>query len=79
MISILTPGKSALLLGKPGVGKTAILEGLAYRIQKGIVPNSLKDYDIYKTSAAELHSNCVYQGMIEKRILDLFKTLENER
>ena len=34
ILTLLTPEKSALLVGKPGIGKTAIVEGLAYRIQK---------------------------------------------
>ena len=76
MITILTPGKSALLIGKPGVGKTAILEGLAYNIQKDNVPKVLKDFVIYKTSAATLNNNCVYNGMLEKNVLDLFNALE---
>ena len=37
ILILLTPDKSAVLLGKPGVGKTATVEGLAYRIQKGLV------------------------------------------
>ena len=38
ILILLTPGKSAVLIGKPGVGKTAIVEGFAYRIQIGNVP-----------------------------------------
>jgi len=45
---LLTPDKSAILTGKPGIGKTAIVEGLAYMIQKGEVPDALKDYTIIK-------------------------------
>ena len=41
ILTLLTPEKSALLVGKPGIGKTAIVEGLAYRIQKGMVPDAL--------------------------------------
>lgn len=78
MITILTPKKSALLLGKAGVGKTSILEGLAYRIQKGDVPKAMKNYTIYSTSGAALNSNCMYRGMMEKRVLDLFNALKNE-
>ena len=43
ILILLTPDKSAVLVGKPGVGKTATVEGLAYRIQKGLVPDILKE------------------------------------
>ena len=43
---LLTPEKSGLLVGKPGIGKTAIVEGLAYLIQKNQVPDALKGYKI---------------------------------
>ena len=39
---------SMILYGKPGIGKTAIVEGLAYRIQKGMVPDALKNYSLIK-------------------------------
>lgn len=54
MIILLTPEKSALLVGKPGIGKTAIVEGIAYLIQKGVAPNALKDYRIVKINATTL-------------------------
>lgn len=54
MLVLLTPDKSALLIGKAGIGKTAIVEGLAYKIQKNEVPNALKGYTIIKVSAASL-------------------------
>ena len=42
ILVLLTPDKSAILTGKPGIGKTAIVEGLAYKIQKDEVPDALK-------------------------------------
>ncbi len=51
---LLTPDKSAILTGKPGVGKTAIVEGLAYRIKIGNIPNALKDYTIIKVNTSAL-------------------------
>ncbi len=54
VLILLTPEKSAILVGKPGVGKTAIVEGLAYRIQIGNVPNYLKGYNIIKVNTSAL-------------------------
>ena len=51
---LLTPEKSACLVGKPGIGKTAIVEGLAYRIQMNDMPNALKGYSVYKISTPSL-------------------------
>ena len=54
ILILLTPDKSAVLTGKPGVGKTACVEGLAYRIQKGMVPDVLKDYQVIKVNTSAL-------------------------
>lgn len=54
VLILLTPEKSAILTGKPGVGKTALVEGLAYRIQIGNVPKSLADYQIIKVNTSAL-------------------------
>ena len=54
LLVLLTPEKSAVLIGKPGVGKTAIVEGLAYRIQNGEVPDILKGYKIINIKTASL-------------------------
>ena len=54
ILTLLTPEKSAILVGLPGIGKTAIVEGLSYRMQRGEVPNVLKDYTIYKLNTAAL-------------------------
>ena len=51
---LLTPEKSACLVGKPGIGKTAIVEGLAYRMQMNDMPNALKGYTVYKISTPSL-------------------------
>ena len=45
---LLTPEKSACLVGKPGIGKTAVVEGLAYEIINNTVPDALKGYRIIK-------------------------------
>ena len=54
---LLTPEKSAILVGKPGIGKTAIVEGLAYRLQLGDIPNALKGYSVWKISTPSLIGN----------------------
>lgn len=51
---LLTPEKSACLVGKPGIGKTAIVEGLAFRMQLNDMPNALKGYSVYKISTPSL-------------------------
>ena len=54
ILILLTPDKSAVLIGKPGVGKTATVEGLAYRIQRNLVPDVLKGYQVIKLNTAAL-------------------------
>ena len=51
---LLTPEKSAILVGKPGIGKTSIVEGLAYRIQRNKVPDALKGYRIISVKTTSL-------------------------
>ncbi len=54
ILILLTPEKSAILTGKPGIGKTSIVEGLAYRIQKNEVPEALQGYDIINIKTPSL-------------------------
>ncbi len=54
ILTLLTPEKSALLVGKAGIGKTAIVEGIAYRIQRNEVPDALKGWSIIKINVASL-------------------------
>lgn len=69
ILVLLTPDKSAVLIGKPGVGKTAIVEGLAYRIQKGAVPDILKDYKVIKLNTAALLGTDPVTGESKVQIL----------
>lgn len=57
ILVLLTPEKSAILVGKPGIGKTAIVEGLACRIQYGAVPNVLKGFRIFRINTVALLGN----------------------
>ncbi len=67
ILTLLTPEKSALLVGKPGIGKTAIVEGLAYRIIKGYVPDALLNYQIIKINISSLIGNTSINGETENR------------
>lgn len=76
---LLTPDKSALLVGKPGIGKTAIVEGLAYLIEKDSVPNVLKGYRILKLSTSSLVGKIEQDGkeeLIIQKIVDELKNTE---
>lgn len=68
ILTLLTPEKSALLVGKPGIGKTAIVEGIAYRIIKGYVPDALLSYQIIKINITSLIGNTTSNGEQETRI-----------
>ena len=59
---------NVILIGEPGVGKTAILEGLAERIVKNDVPNSLKDKEIYELDMGALIAGAKYRGEFEERL-----------
>ena len=65
IIVLLTPEKSGLLVGKPGIGKTAIVEGLAYLIQQNNVPEALKGYRIIKINSTSLLGNMTINGKDE--------------
>lgn len=74
ILVLLTPEKSAVLVGKPGIGKTAIVEGLAYRIQRGEVPDALKDYTIYRVNTTAL----INTNGEENRVLKLVEELKKK-
>lgn len=76
MLVLLTPDKSAILVGKPGIGKTAIVEGIAYRIEKGMVPDVLKDMRVIKISVSSIMGTAVSEGVLEQRLEILVKEIK---
>ena len=77
ILVLLTPDKSAILTGKPGIGKTAIVEGLAYKIQKEEVPDALKGYEIVKIDTQALVGTVKDTGDTRvQALIDEIKTKE---
>ena len=66
-----------VLIGEPGVGKTAIVEGLAQRIVKGDVPNSLKDKTIWELDMGALIAGAKYRGEFEERLKAVLKEIKD--
>jgi SpoVK/Ycf46/Vps4 family AAA+-type ATPase len=76
VLILLTPDKSAILTGKPGVGKTAVVEGLAWRIQMGLVPDLLDGYQVIKVNTSALIGLDPNTG--ESKIQNLIDELKSE-
>jgi len=68
-----------LLIGEAGVGKTAIAEGLAYRIEEGQVPDVIADAVVYSLDLGSLLAGTKYRGDFEKRLKALLGELEKEK
>src|SRR5690606_14935786 len=66
-----------LLVGEPGVGKTAIAEGLAWMIEEGKVPEPLADAVVYSLDMGALLAGTKYRGDFEKRFKALLNELKN--
>jgi ATP-dependent Clp protease ATP-binding subunit ClpA len=69
---------NVILVGDPGVGKTAIAEGLAFNIVKGAVPDFLKDYTVYNLDISAMLAGSKYRGDFEERFKQVIKALQKK-
>lgn len=77
ILALITPDKSALLVGKPGIGKTALVEGLAYRIHNNQVPDVLKNWRIIKINLPALLGKMVVNGVEVSKLQLLINEIDN--
>lgn len=77
ILTLITPDKSVLLVGKPGIGKTAIVEGLAYRIKKQLVPDIIKGYKVVKINLPALMGMINQDGVEVSKLQLLINELSN--
>ncbi|OQB05957.1 MAG: Negative regulator of genetic competence ClpC/MecB [bacterium ADurb.Bin212] len=68
-----------VLIGEPGVGKTAIIEGLALKIKHGDVPSAIADKEIYTLDLSALLAGTMYRGQFEARIKKLLEEIEKNK
>ncbi len=66
-----------VLIGEPGVGKTAIVEGLAQRIIRGDVPEGLKDRTVFSLDMTALMAGAMYRGQFEERLKAVLKEIKD--
>ena len=80
IVILLTPEKSTLLVGKPGIGKTAIVEGIAYLISRNEVPDALKGYRIVRLNSTILLGTMTVDGrevLIVNQLVEELKKIKN--
>ncbi|KJP86111.1 hypothetical protein AK88_04234 [Plasmodium fragile] len=70
---------SPVLVGQPGTGKTTIVEGLVYRIEKGDVPKELRGYTVISLNFRKFTSGTSYRGEFETRMKNIIKELKNKK
>ena len=70
---------NVMLIGDPGVGKTAIAEGLARRIEEGTVPKFIKDHTVYSLDISAMLAGSKYRGDFEERLKVVLAALEKKK
>ena len=78
MIALASNNKSAILVGPSGVGKSVIVNELAYLIQNDNVPNFLKDKKIVKVNVSDFTANTKYRGEMEERFNRIIKDIKED-
>jgi ATP-dependent Clp protease ATP-binding subunit ClpA len=76
ILALITPDKGAILVGKAGVGKTAVVEGLAYRIINNDIPDALKNWKIIKVNVSSLLGSSTENGNTDSRLEVLINELK---
>ncbi len=71
--------KSIIITGEPGVGKTALVRGLAYRIKNGNVPSKLKGIRIYSIDNATMVAGTKYVGMLEEKMKNILDEVSEDK
>ena len=79
ILILLTPEKSVLLVGKAGIGKTAIVEGIGYKMQKGDIPDALKSFELIKVNITSLLGEALSEGQNENRLQLLVDELKEKK
>lgn len=79
VLILLSPEKSVVLTGKAGIGKTAIVEGLAYKIQNKDVPNALLNSKIYKINTSALLGKYEHDGIEESKLQLLIEEIKGKK
>ena len=77
ILALITPDKSALLVGKPGIGKTALVEGLSYRIHQNTVPNSIAGWRVIKINVPALLGKINVNGTEVSKLQLLIEEIDN--
>jgi len=70
---------NVMMIGDPGVGKTAIAEGLARRVVEGTVPKYIKDHTVYNLDISAMLAGSKYRGDFEERLKSVIKALEKKK
>lgn len=79
ILILLSPEKSVVLTGKAGIGKTAIVEGLSYKIQNKEVPNALQNSKIYRINTSALLGTYEHDGIQEAKLQMLIDEIKGKR